>query len=440
MTTTRVVRTGAAVLLGLLTLTVRPPAADAELLYMASVNAWGVRINETIPGGPAAADTLFDGGGPTAAASAASAGSSSSFASYPYPGPVVVSLPSLLAGSIPQARLPNYPFYVEASHPTNPRPDPKIAPGGTLAASAGPSEAFGFAGAGFGDEATALGHFEASAAVTRTEDSAVATGASVGRSIRIGPLEIASMTSTATATLGGNGELNRDSTLVVTGMTVDGRGLAVVDGAVVLADTKVPLSEAGGAAKALADAGIEVAYLAAQETATGLTSSALVVKRRQETPAGLQVTVNFILGQVVASIDGGAVSNEPVAIGNDVTPPATDQAATAEEMPESSALQVASPPVLLSTEAPEPSFEPRSDISVPVTGSLDTAAGPPSGAPSGSVATSRPAAPAGATLATVRRTPWSFDTRSAYLLMAGAVAGAVALEVIFGRRRRGWNS
>jgi hypothetical protein len=438
MTTARLFRLGVAAVVGLITVTARPPAADAELLYTASVNAWGVRVNETIPGGPGAADTLFDGGGPTAGASAASSGSSSSFASYPYPGPVVVSLPSLLAGSIPQARLPNYPFYVEASHPTNPRPDPKVAPGGTLSASAGPSESFGYAGAGIGDDATALGHFEARAAVTRTADSAVATGASVGRGIRIGPLEIASLTSTATATLGGDGKLVRDSTLAVTGMTVDGQGLAIVDGAIVLAGTKVPLSEAGGAAKALAGAGIEVAYLAAQETATGLTSSALAVSRRQETPAGLQVTVNFILGQVVASIDGGAVSNEPVAIGNEVAPPAPERSAAEAGGPDDGPAQVASPSIAFVTGGPSPSLDLPVGTGAPFTGSLEAAAGPATAAPAPE---SQPVATApAATIATVRRTPWSFDTRSAYLLMAAAVAGAVALEFIFGRRRRGWSS
>ncbi|HYH49057.1 MAG TPA: hypothetical protein VEG38_05865 [Acidimicrobiia bacterium] len=449
MTSTHFLRLGTAVLIACLVVTVRPPAADAELLYTASVSAWGVRINETIPGGPAAADTLFDGGGPTASANATSSGSSSSFGSFPYPGPVVVSLPSLLAGSIPQVRLPDYPFYVEASHPTNPRPDPKAAPGGTLSATAGPSEAFGYAGIGVGDDATALGHFEASAAVTRTADSAVATGASVGRSIKIGPVEIAALTSTATATLVGDGTLKRDSTLTVTGMTVDGQGLAVADGAIVLADTKVPLSEAGAVAKTLADAGIEVAYLAATETATGLTSSALAISRRQETPGGLQLTVNLILGQVVASIDGSAVDSSPVSIGNDVPSPEAQQPA-GETAAESAARPELSTALSADVSTPLPDLPPTAYP--PLAYPLESAAGPssssslaPSGETAGETAPVTAAAPASeraaaATLATVRRKPWSFDTRSAYLLMAAAVAAAMAIQLVLGRRKSRWNS
>ena len=442
MNTTRLLRLGVAALTTFIVVIVRPPTADAELLYTASVNAWGLRINETIPGGPAAADTLFDGGGPTAGAEASSSGSSSSFASYPYPGPVVVSLPSLLAGSIPQVRLPDYPFHIAASYPTNPRPDPKAAPGGTLSATAGPSEAFGFAGAGVGDDATALGHFEASAAVAKTVDSAVATGASIGRSIKIGPLEIASLTSTATATLAADGTLIRDSKLTVTGMTVSGQGLAVSEGAVVLADTKVPLSEAGAVAKALADAGIEVAYLAAKETTTGLTSSALAVSRRQETPAGLQLTVNFILGQVVTSIDGSAVGGSPVTIGDDVTSPASEQSSAgqvpeaAAEDPGRSSEQAANMSIPLSDVPPT--------IAPPVAFAVESAAGPTTvpgpAAPAASTAPDMTGAPAPAALATVRRAPWSFDTRSAYLLMAAAVAAGMVLQLVLGRRKWRWNS
>jgi hypothetical protein len=242
--------------------------------------------------------------------------------------------------------------------------------------------------------------------------------------------------------------LLRDSTLTVTGMTVDGQGLAVADGAVVLADTKVPLAEAGSVAKTLADAGIEVAYLAAKETATGLTSSALTVSRRQETPAGLQVTVNLVLGQVVASIDGSAVSNEPVAIGNDVTPPASEQPAAPADTTAAATSGPADP--TFGADGLTLSSDPASDVAAPSAPSSFGVAGPSRLAPgpipeSATTAVSEAAAPtaptpATATLATVRRKPWSFDTRSGYLVMAAGVAAGVALQLILGRRRRGWTS
>ena len=431
-------RSGLAVLVGLAALTVRAPGAEADLFYTGSVNAWGLRVSETIPGGPAGTDTLFDGGGPVAGASSGSSGTSSSFASYPYPGAVAVSLPSLLAGS-GLAGLPAYPFYIDASYPTNPRPDPRTAPAGTLVASAGPTDAMGYAGAGFGDEATALGHFEATAAVSKNGGSAVAAGTSVGRNVRFGPLEIGSLVSTAVATLDGEGRLARESTLSVTGMTVDGQGLAVSDGTIVLADSKVPLAEAAGVTKALADAGVNVRYLAAQETTTGLTSAALAVSRTQEIPGGAPVTVQFILGQVSASIDGG-VSDSGVQIG-DVAPPATEQSSgTAPPSEGVSSLPVAEPlaaPALVAPVARPArerglTFAPSVVVAPPVVSAPAPALSPPA-------AVVAAPAPAPATLATVRRGTWSFDTESAYLLTAAALLAGVAVEIL-GRRKWRWNS
>jgi hypothetical protein len=443
MSATRLLaRGGLAVLVGLTALTVRAPGAEADLFYTGSVNAWGVRVSETIPGGPAGTDTLFDGGGPVAGASSGSSGTSSSFASYPYPGAVAVSLPSLLAGS-GLAGLPAYPFYVDASYPTNPRPDPRTAPAGTLVASAGPAEAMGYAGAGFGDEATALGHFEATAAVSKNGESAIAAGTSVGRNVRFGPLEIGSLVSTAVATLDGEGRLARESTLSVTGMTVDGQGLVVSDGAIVLAGSEVPLAEAGGVTKALADAGVDVRYLAAQETTTGLTSAALAVSRKQEIPGGAPITVQFILGQVSASIDGGA-SDSGVQIG-DVAPPATEQAAgTAPPTADVSSLPVVEPVAAPAFVVPvtQPRQERGFTFAPIVAAPPVVSAAPAPLPPTAAVAAPAPAAapgPAPATLATVRRGTWAFNTESAYLLTAAALLAGVAVEIL-GRRKWRWNS
>lgn len=433
-----VTRGGLAVLVGLTALTVQAPDADAELFYTASVSAWGLRVSETIPGGPAGADTLFDGGGPVAGASSGSSGTSSSFASYPYPGAVAVSLPSLLAGS-GLAGLPAYPFYIDASYPTNPRPDPRTAPAGTLVASAGPADAMGYAGAGFGDEATALGHFEATAAVSENGGSAVAAGTSVGRTVRFGPLEIGALVSTAVATLDGEGRLTRESTLSVTGMTVDGQGLAVSDGTIVLAGSKVPLAEAGGVTKALADAGVDVRYLAAQETATGLTSAALAVSRTQEIPGGAPVTVQFILGQVSASIDGG-VSDSGVQIGRDVAPPATEQSFGTAPPGAAFSLPAAEPVAAPTFVAPraQPARERRVTLAPSIVAAPAVAAAPAPALSPPTAAVATPA-PAPATLATVRRGTWSFNTESAYLLTAAALLAGVAVEIL-GRRKWRWNS
>ena len=433
--------------MGLLTLTGLSPAAGAELSYSASVNAWGVRVSETIPSGPGATDTLFDGGGPTAMASAGTEGTSYSFASHPYPGPVLVGLPAVLAGSAPQApRLPDYPYYVEAAHPINPRPDPKAAPGGILAASAGPGEASAQSEFGVGDDATALGHYEVRGAVTRTADSAVAKGTSTVRGLRVGPITIASLESSASATLQGDGQVARESMLTVTGLTIDGQGLSVDDGAIVLADTKVPLADSASTMEALAGAGIEIAYLAERETDAGVASAALAISRQQETPDGGSITVQLILGQVIATINGSATPDSSVVVG-DESIPAEDQSAAGAATPDAAfapgpAANAQSDPV---TFEPEPAvddwaYPDAPPVILPDAGTTGNAA-PAGDAPGDeSVQLAQPLPAVGAALATANRGSWSFDTRSSYLALAAAVAVVVAVQLAFTTRKWRWNS
>jgi hypothetical protein len=302
--TRRLLVAGAAGLVVASSVTMMPPTAGATLVFTASSAASGVRISETVAGSPGA-ETLVDGGGPTAQALLTSGATSTGFASFPYPGDTAVSLPGQLAGLAPQVpRLPDYPFYVRADQ-TNPEPPPVETPLATLEAKAGPSESTSTAatGAGGTEDGVTVDRLEALARSVNGEHSVTATATGRASGVAMGPLRIASIESVAGVVLDATGSLQRTSRLRVDGLTVDGQGLAIENGNIVLAAGKVALPDTGPVRKALAAAGLDLEYVARQDTATGLVSEGIAVRRTQETPNG-PVTVRFAFGQAAASIDG----------------------------------------------------------------------------------------------------------------------------------------
>jgi hypothetical protein len=92
-------------------------ADSADRSFVAVAEANGMLVRYGIPGF-LAVDNFIDGGGPSSQALLADA-TATSFASLPYPGSAGVGYPglfNLVTGQTP----PGYPFYVSASHPTQP--------------------------------------------------------------------------------------------------------------------------------------------------------------------------------------------------------------------------------------------------------------------------------------------------------------------------------
>src|SRR5688572_326048 len=92
-------------------------AQSLERSFVAVAEANGMLVRYGIPGF-LVADNYIDGGGPSSQAVLAD-GAAGSFASLPYPGSAGVGYPGLVnfvTGQTP----PSYPFYVSASHPTQP--------------------------------------------------------------------------------------------------------------------------------------------------------------------------------------------------------------------------------------------------------------------------------------------------------------------------------
>jgi hypothetical protein len=408
--------------------TLKPPVAGATLIYTASAAASGVRVTESVPGGPGA-ETLVDGGGPTAQSLLTSGAGGISFASFPYPGDAAVALPGQLAGLAPQIpRLPDYPFYVRADQ-SDPQPAPVEAPGVHLTATATPAEAVSaaHAGPGIADDGSGVGRLESTARSTSSEASVTAMATGTASTVTIGPLRIASVVSTATVVLEDAGSLRRASSLRVDGMTVDGQGVAIVDGELVLAAGSVPLPKKGPVTDALAAAGLDVEYLARQDTPSGLVSEGLAVRRTQETGNG-PVTVRFTFGQAVAAIDGATAPGvEPPAVGIGGIPDAA--AADSASLPARPVPNLATP-VLAASDLPGVApFESGQGLTgTPLPGAVaDTAAltGTLDPAPEARTA---PATPQLAAAPAVSA-PVFFDTTMSYLALVAAAA--VALGVAF---------
>jgi hypothetical protein len=415
------------------TVTGLAPGAGAALGYTASAAATGVRISETVPGSPGA-ETLIDGGSPVSQALLAAGGTSTAFASDPYPGPVAAAFPGQLRGLAPQLpAVPDYPYYVSASYPTNPTPDAVASPGGVLTATAGPSEVRARAASGRTASGMSAARLEARTEVTGREDSVRSQAKSIAETVVLGPLTIGSVVSTATVTLQADGQLVRQSSLEITGLRLNDQALAISDGAVVLAGTDVPLPQGSPLAEALSKAGLEISYMAPRRTDNGLISEALVVRRIQDTPNGT-ARIIFTFGQAVSTIDGTVLPEAP-ALATSPESPARSEAIPASEV-------ISAPPIIDDAPAlPAPGdLAAAASASIPAVDAVAGPAenlpgapelsGPPAAAPSVPVQLATPAA----------RRFWRFDVTSSYVALAFVTAAAVAIHLVTGGVRRRWSS
>lgn len=413
------------------------PKAGAALAYTASAAATGVRISQTVPGSPGA-DTLVDGGGAVAQALLATGGTSTGFASNPYPGATAVAFPSQLRGLAPQLpTIPDYPFYVTASYPTNPSPDAVASPGGVLTATAGPAEVTARAATGGMATGTALGRLEARTRVSGGDDSVRSEATSIAQSIVLGPLTIGSVVSAATVTLGADGQLVRHSSLEVTGMDVNGQALTISNGTIVLAGTDVPLPEAGPLVGALAQAGLEIDYAAPRQTDNGLISEALVVRRIQETPNG-QARIVLSFGEAVAAIDGMVLPDTSGLASDPGAPDAGTLPAEGLTAVPSSVEATASAPAAEATQSPALL---EGGERVPVETSA-LAGGPAAagGAVPEVAAPPAPIAPPVRMATPAEVSFWRFNLESSYAALAAGTLIAAAAHLVTGGAKRRWNS
>ncbi|GAA0616496.1 hypothetical protein GCM10009547_18200 [Sporichthya brevicatena] len=286
-----------------------PTAAAASASFDGSSSAYGLRVNESIPGAPGA-DTVLDGGGPTAQAAFTSLGGGTGYAALPDPGQFLVGVPGLVAGlgQINQ-ELPEYPFAVQAST-TDPEKE-LSADGYAIRARVGEDAATSSAAVGVGRDATALRGVlvKSDASVSRLEDgSVVSTATSIVEGLTLGPVTIGRITSTATRTLTAAGKLVSDSDLSVTNVSVAGTAVTPPTGTP--GEGTSPFSLGPAVDPLLKPLGISFMTMAAQEVGDTVIAPALVITGSfpvdPANPSAGTGTYNLILGQSTARLLGQA--------------------------------------------------------------------------------------------------------------------------------------
>jgi hypothetical protein len=245
---------------GLLLAPAGPAASEpaAWRSFEVSAAADGLRVTTIIPGGPLN-DRLLDGSAPRAQALLEGLGSSMAFAAGVYPDELVLNVPGLGAG-ITGAPLPAYPLIAASSHPTKDE-DEIAAPGVRLHAESRAEGSSALATS----ESEGTGHTSTRASVADTGDALVGEAESVTRGAELGPLTIGTITTTARVQRSPAGEVERESSLVISGARLGEQPI------------ELPPDDGSPAAEALAEQGLTVRYLAAHETPTGVVAPGLQI-------------------------------------------------------------------------------------------------------------------------------------------------------------------
>jgi hypothetical protein len=242
---------------------------------------------------------------------------SSGFASSPYPGETIVSAPALIGSQTGEA-IPGYPAYATSRYPSAQKAESEQL-GHTLTSHSGKNSTRAQARTRLGQDAasgetTAL----ANAAVdpVRRVSSASATADTQPITLN-GLLRLGRVRSLATATVGKEGKLVRDSQLSVGRTEVAGQVVEITKDGVRAVGQKGPLPQ-GDPAKALEAAGVRVRYLRAEQTERGVISAAVeVLVRQQDTQSGAVYTVHYTFGRAFAA---AGMVEQPPGGGGDLPP------------------------------------------------------------------------------------------------------------------------
>ena len=240
-----------------------------------------------------------------------SLGVSTSYASAPYPGALIVSLPGTLngLGAVP-APVPGYPFYVTSSYPTAPSASQDVGPYGIDAKS---SENATDAVARIGVSTfppqvfsvishTSVARDSNSGTLTATAVAEI-TPFSVSNLLRIGDIR---GTAIATYDPSANpGKPHLSSSLSIGTITVAGTELGLTDKGLTVAGQPVLPVDVSGLVRMLDASGVQLEYVPAQRTNTSITSAGVRITFQRVFPDLGLTTVRLVLGQVSATADPG---------------------------------------------------------------------------------------------------------------------------------------
>ena len=238
-------------------------------------------------------------------------GGSRSFASAPYPGDLIVSLPPTIAGvSGGQAPVPPYPAYVSSDYPVRNEQVMQFGPQQLVARSAQYASS---ARAQIGIQSTPP---EVAAAITQTS---VLRDAATGAATAFADALLSPLSYTDVIRLGqvhttakavyepGADAPTLTSTFDAGNVTIAGQTFGLTSNGLVVPGSKTPVDDAT-IADLLRDTGTALEVLPEQRTATSVTSASLRLTYQQVLPNAGLTTVRLILGQVSATAiaEGGA--------------------------------------------------------------------------------------------------------------------------------------
>jgi hypothetical protein len=283
-----------------------PRKADAQitLLNFAAVgNAEGVRYNAVAANAPLT-ESLVDFGTPVAQSEVDAVNGSQAYAAAPYPGDTVLTGPALAFGALGVGvSAPQYPLYVNSRYPSTPEGRNEDVPGVALRANSDESTSVARAETGGSSDASSVARSvaDSTSSLDRSSGKLTVEATSSAEVITVkGLLRIGRVQGRATATLVPGGQVQRNSQIIASDVTVAGQSAQITEQGIVLdgAATALPV---GGQVDVLRNAGISAHLVAPRETDDGVVSGALEITIAAQGPTG-PTTQYYTFGWAAARV------------------------------------------------------------------------------------------------------------------------------------------
>lgn len=272
-------------------------------------------------------EDLLDPGALAAQASLTSFGESQAFASSPYPGALLVSVPGtangVLAPRLPPGtggviHLPEYPLYVASSYPATPSANAHTGPGDLTAESRS-------------DESRAVatdGANRTETTVSVDSDHVLAQASAEVSTVDAGPLlRIDGLRTAVEVSQSPSGQLERSSDFSFASMTILGQQVRWTPDGLELAGTRLPIDSnqatdpPASLLAALAEQGTALRFVPETPTADGMISAAVEISRAVDIPGVGTITAVSTFGRTYAAVSNTA--RPPLPTGPPVQPATT---------------------------------------------------------------------------------------------------------------------
>lgn len=288
--------------LAVLPVWVAPAEAERQVEFDVTASADGLRFGVTAANF-LVIEQLVDVGVPSAQATANSTAGNQGFASNPYPGDTVIHAPV--------AEAPRYPLYAHSMYPTEPKSEVEQE-GYSLSSASDESSSESEAAAGVAADPGSVGRVIARARSEVDMDTGVAaaTAENDAHGLTINEvLQLGRVHSTATVKSSPDGKVTRSSDLSIADTKVAGQRVAITPEGVVAAGQSTGLPPADDLNEVLANAGVQVRYLAPEKGRNGVVAAGVEVIAKQKDPTGgsnQEFTVRYVFGRASAAAGGSA--------------------------------------------------------------------------------------------------------------------------------------